>query len=278
MDQLEHLSQFRDKLRELVLTSNPLCMAFTTAPGAAPQNPAQLDYAVYQQYVSSIFPALRLLDGQPMNPLIDFDLPVALSDSAPTELPPLKESFFDSPQHQKMCFAFVSRYFELFDRDRQDRELISVYADQAVFSLQYQPEPKHSNIKYTDMNRNISTLGGAKLRTAQEISLLKQGPVAIVSALHSLPPSKHDRDSFVADVVKVPSSSAELNAAGGILHITIRGHFHETGLFGTRAQLRPLCCLLFASPSPRMTSVFHVLCSHPSRSSILVLLLLCECV
>ena len=234
VDQLEHLSGYRDKLRELILTSNPLCQSFTSAPGAAPQSATQLDYSVYQQYLSSVFPALQRLDGQPLQSLIDFDLPLALSSNAPTQLPQLKDSFFDSEQHKAMCYAFVTRYFQLYDHDRQDRVLLSVYSDNALFSLTYQPDPRHSHVKYSESNRNILILGGPKARLVAEQNLLKVGPVAIVSALHALPASKHDRDSFVADVCQIPSANPQL---GSLLHVTIRGHFVESGTDTTaRAQ------------------------------------------
>jgi hypothetical protein len=229
VDQFEHLSGYREKLRELLVTNNPFFVAFTASPGAAPQTATQLDYTVYQQYISSIFPSLKLLDGLTLQSLIDFDLPTALSTASQTSLPPLKDSYFDSTQHQKMCFAFVQRYFELYDGNRQNRDLISVYADNAMFSLSYQTEPQYPNVKYTEQNRNIGALGLAKLRGPSEKDLLKTTPVAIVSALHSLPSSKHDVNSFVADVVKVASGSAQLNAAGGLLSVTIRGQFLEGG-------------------------------------------------
>lgn len=230
IDQLEHLSSYRDKLRELLITNNPFFIAFTSSPGAPPQSPQQLDYSVYQQYVSSIFPALKLLDGAPVLSLIEFDLPASLSTAAQTALPPVKESFFDSPTHEKMCYGFVSQYFRLYDGNRSSRDLISVYDDHAIFSLSYQPEPKFPNSKYTEQNRNIASLGSSsKLRGTNEVTLLKTSPIAIVNALNNLPTSKHDVNSFVADVVKIPTQNQQFNAAGGLLNITVRGQFLEGG-------------------------------------------------
>ena len=226
VEQLESLSGYRDKLRELILTQNPLSVQFTAAPGAPAQSPAQLDYSVYQQYVSSIFPVLQRLDGHPLNALIEFDLPPSLSASAPTSLPQPKDSFFDTDLHQKMVFAFVQQFFALYDGDRGNRSLLSVYHDHASFSMQYQPEPKFSHIKYTELNRNIALLAGAgpKARLLAEQKLLKQGPVPIVAAICELPASKHDVASFVADVCKVPSQGQ----IGSLLHVNIKGSFIET--------------------------------------------------
>lgn len=228
VEQLEHLSGFKTLLRELLLTGNPLCQLFTPAPGAPPQMQGQLDYTVYQQYLSSLFPQLRMLDSQPMRPLIEFDLPAALSSTGPTQLPPLLDSFFDSDAHKAMCLALVGRYFTLYDRERTNADLVAVYAEKASFSLAYTPDSRHANKEYTALNRNFVVMGPAKTRGPRELSLLKVGPVAILTELNRLPSSKHDIDGFVADVLKVPTQDAAIAQAGGLLHITIRGQFQES--------------------------------------------------
>lgn len=61
--------------------------------------------------------------------------------------------------------------------------------------------------------------------------VLQSGAVSIVSSLHKLPASVHDRESFVADVMKVTSSSPSLAASGGgLLVIVVRGTFLEDGV------------------------------------------------
>jgi hypothetical protein len=137
---------------------------------------------------------------------------------------------------------FVSFRLQIYDRDRQDRDLVMVYADNAQFSLSYQPEPAVSNIKYTEQNRNILSLGVAKLRGPKEVALLRTKPVSIVTALHALPASKHDRHSFVADVVNIPCQSAELKQGGGLLSLTVRGQFLETGMCTRRHVARCVLC------------------------------------
>jgi hypothetical protein len=236
VEQLEHLAGFKQLLRELLLTGNPFCQVFTSAPGAPPQVQGQLDYTVYQQYVSSVFPQLRMLDSQPMRPLIEFDLPAALSSTAPTQLPPLQGSFFDSEAHKGMCLALVGRYFNLYDHQRSNADLVSVYAEKASFTLAYQPDPRHANKTYTELNRNIVVLGPTKTRGPKEMDLLKVGPVKIISALNQLPTSKHDIDGFVADVCKVPSQDPAIAQVGGLLHISIRGQFQESGQWHDSSQ------------------------------------------
>lgn len=225
IEQLEHLSAYRDRLRELLLSNNPFFATFTSAPGAAPQQQGQIDYAAYPQYVSSLFPALQVLDHQPVQGLIEFDLPANLVAHSTQSLPPLRDSFFDTPAHAKMSQAFVQRYFDLFDRDRQQRDFISVYADNAQFSLTYTSDSRYSNSAYSAQNRDISKLGSSKMRASTEAELLKLGPVAILSAFQKLPHTKHDIGSFVADVFKVPTKAGQ----GSMLSIVIRGQFLEAG-------------------------------------------------
>ena len=229
VDQFEHLSAYRDHLRELLATNNPFFIAFTPAPGAPPQSPSQLDYSIYQQYISSIFPSLKLLDAVPIQSFVDFDLPSSLLTTSQTSLPEAKGSCFDSEDSQKRGEAFVKLYFSLYDTNRQSRDLISVYGDNAIFSLSYQPEPKFPNSKYTEQNRNIASLGSAKVRAASEVSLLKTSPVAIVNTLVNLPNSKHDPNTFIADVVKM---------SNGLLNITVKGEFVEGETIGGRGHKR----------------------------------------
>jgi len=227
VDQVEHLTTFKGTLRELVLSGNPLNQTFTAAPGAAPAHPQQLDYQLYQQYIASLFPGLLMLDGQRLQGLIEFDLPPALAPGGATQLPPLKASFFDSEANQNVSLQLVKQYLQLYDSDRQDIKLAAVYHEKAVFSLTYQPDVRHSQPKYTEQNRNIVLLSssGTKARAAQELALLRQGPLKILSTLANLPTSNHDIDSIVADVCHVPSADPKM----GLLHISMRGQFLEAG-------------------------------------------------
>ena len=231
LDQLEALSAYRDQLNELILTGNPL---HPSSSSLTPSSSA-LDPLLYSHSVASLFPNLKLLDTQPLTPLISFDLPPMISTST---LPPILGSFFDSPKSAELVKAFVDKFFACLDSSSTERQkLVSVYTDDATFSLalpvhdaqQQQQQTTLINPVYSQLNRNALHL--AKLSKQQipstSSSLLKTGPVSIVYALSQLPPTQHHIDSFVADVLLVPSTSQ--------LFLTLRGTMLETDSATLRA-------------------------------------------
>ena len=223
IDGLEALSPFRDQLHELILTGNPL-------HPSSPPSPSTLDPLLYSHLVSALFPNLRLLDAQPLTPLISFDLPPIISTSA---LPPIQPSYFDSPKNGELVKAFVDKFFACLDSSSTDRQkLVSVYTDDARLSLALpiaDTQMALTNPVYSAMNRNALHLArtNAKAQATNSAALLKTGPVSIVYALSQLPPSQHHVEGFVADVLLVPSSQQ--------LFVTIRGTLLETDTSTLRA-------------------------------------------
>ena len=222
IEQLEHLSAYRDQLNELILTGNPL------HPAAS--SPSSPDPLLYNHLVSSLFPNLKLLDAQPLTPLISFDLPPIISTSA---LPPILGSFFDSPKSAELVKGFVDKFFACLDSSSTERQkLVSVYTDDAHFSLTLPTSDTQTtliNPVYSSLNRNSLHLAkiNPKQQATTSASLLKTGPVNIVYALSQLPPSQHQIDGFVADVLLVPSTSQ--------LFVTVRGTMLETDSSTLRA-------------------------------------------
>ena len=242
IEQLELLAPYRDQLNELILTGNP----FAPAAGST-------DALLYSHHVSSLFPNLKLLDGQPPTPLIAFDLPPMISTSA---LPPVQGSYFDKAENAEVVRQFVEKFFGTLDGSPTDRQkLMYVYGETAMFSLTLPTLDSQQAVTliaqgYQALNRNSlqkSGAGGVAVgavqRAATVSSLLKQGPVNIVHALVSLPQSQHHVDGFIADVMLMPSS--------GLLMVTIRGTLLEMDSSTLRAFHR---VFLLSAPSADVRS------------------------
>ncbi len=227
--QLAYLSAYKNNLIELLLTNNIFFATFASVSSSSSVVPCvegQVDYAAYPQFVSALFPQLQFLDGQPVQGLIEFDLPENCASAATKTLPPFKDSYFDSFDNGKMFTCFVQKYFEMYDRDQQSLDFVSVYMEHAVFSLSYTPDNRVSiGPSYSAVNRDISGLGSAQARKDNELQLLRKGPVSILSTFQQLPKRKHDINSFVVDVFRIPTNLEPQ----GMLNITIRGQFLETG-------------------------------------------------
>ena len=242
IEQLDLLAPYRDQLNELILTGNPLSQAAGST-----------DALLYSHHVSSLFPNLKLLDGQPPTPLIAFDLPPIISTSA---LPPVQGSYFDKAENAEVVRQFVEKFFGTLDGSSTDRQkLMYVYGETAMFSLTLPSTDAQQAAGpvapgYQALNRNslqkVSGMGGGVgvvQKAATVSSLLKQGPVNIVHALVSLPQSQHHADGFVADVMLLPSS--------GLLMVTIRGTMLEMDSSTLRAFHR---VFLLSAPSADVRS------------------------
>ena len=238
VEQLDLLAPYRDQLNELILTGNPL------APPAG-----TTDALLYSHHVSAHFPNLKLLDGQPPTPLIAFDLPPMISTSA---LPPVQGSYFDKAENAEVVRQFVEKFFGTLDGSSTDREkLMFVYGERAMFSLTLPTLDSQQAATlvapaYQALNRNslqkAGEVGGVQ-KAAAVSALLKQGPFNIVHALKTLPQSQHHVDSFIADVMLLPST--------GLLMVTIRGSLLEVDSSTLRAFHR---VFLLSAPNADLRS------------------------
>ena len=242
IEQLDLLAPYRDQLNELILTGNPL------APAAG-----STDALLYAHHVGSLFPNLKLLDGQPPTPLISFDLPPMISTSA---LPPVQGSYFDKAENAEVVRQFVEKFFGTLDGSSTDRQkLMYVYGETAMFSLTLPTLDSQQAVTlvapaYQALNRNsLQKTGGVAggmggvAKAATVSSMLKQGPVNIVHALVSMPQSQHHVDGFIADVLLLPST--------GLLMVTIRGTVLEVDSSTLRAFHR---VFLLSAPSADVRS------------------------
>ena len=112
-----------------------------------------------------------------------------MSDPQPSHLP---------DDIQKFIHGFFEAYYNIYDSD--DRQgLIQAYHDQALFSFSISRQD-HSSHKFADRliqeSRNLLKVKDFNLRN----KLVKNGKIAIVSALCDLPRTRHEPTSFTIDV------------------------------------------------------------------------------
>lgn len=204
----DELSSLKDlDLRELVLSNNPVS--------------AGLDEVTYKLEVVRRLPDLGFLDTRKIK---------AGADTHPvTQLPPLQGNFFDSPERQALADAFLQKYFEAFDGDRN--LLVDAYAEQSCFSISTIPVDSKPHgrggssfkrgdkfVPYNSVDRNLNTTVELDKRT----STLKTGPTHIVGTLLDLPPTKHEYESFIVDCFVSSLGSFEM------LNVFVHGSFSES--------------------------------------------------
>lgn len=248
LEELDHLKGYEKKLNELILKGIPAVHG--------------LDSRIYNHEILSRFPTLKLLDLNPVQKLIEFNLPTHVSS---VSLPPAKGSFFDTPGSQSTTTDFVQKFFAMYDSNRQ--KLFTVYNENACFSLSIPANVRYGILpkEYVTHSRNLNTLSSSstssssssfhssykssaankqKMADAMVYTLLKQGPAYIVVALDQLPATKHDINSFIADVFVLPSKSGQQ-----LLQLSIHGSFLEVGANVTRKFHRVM--LLTPSTNPQ---------------------------
>ncbi len=183
--------------------------------------------------------------------VIDFSLP---SSVTVTDLPPVRDSYMDTPQNQAMTTEFIRKYYALYDGEKKQREqLFSVYASDACFSLAVAKGQRIGFIdqQYIGANRNLLELCG-DAKADDRRALLKIGPVHVVHLLSTLPRTKHQVDQFVADVFLIPNKQ--------MLSVTIKGTFVDCDTNEVRTFHRVF--LLVPVPSNASNSPFPALITN----------------
>lgn len=206
LSDFNELNNLKDmKLRELVLSNNPL-----SAPGTN---------ATYHLEVVRRLPDLYMLD---LHQLKQED------NHPPALLPPMPENYFDNPQLQTFAFGFLQKYYDAYDNNRD--ALVGAYSEQSYFSLSHIPtsQPQQGRDRfsfrgdkfgaYSQLDRNIN----ATKTTEKLISTLKTGPTHIVGTILDLPQTKHDYSSFSLDCFVA-------NIGCEIINISAHGNFTEVG-------------------------------------------------
>lgn len=100
----------------------------------------------------------------------------------------------------KFATDFVAQFYTLYDSsDRQ--KLIDGYHEQATFSFSIlKSHERESSVPFArelvEESRNLTRVTSPEARN----KLLRQGKVAVVAAINSLPETNHIKDSFIVDV------------------------------------------------------------------------------
>jgi len=225
--ELDNLQGFSSQLEELILSHNPCATNVSSAANT-----------LYRHSLKSKFPALRLLDDCPARQIIEFDLPHVAKG---TKVPEPVGSFFQEPDILKTAEAFVTKYFGLYDNNRQ--ELVKAYADSSTFSMMVSKSTRDGSLPacFQENSRNLLTLkleedsrfssnsssSSSSSSSSTEAALstrIQKSPLHIVSFLDGkLPRTQHDLTNIICDVFIVPTTQG----AGVLLHLAIRGMFNE---------------------------------------------------
>ncbi|ORX90331.1 hypothetical protein K493DRAFT_318067 [Basidiobolus meristosporus CBS 931.73] len=217
------------ELKELVLLGNPLRDNEVKKSG---------DDSSYRSEITRRFPFLKVLDQIPVGPTIQFDVSevesVATGD---TVLPAsIQKGFVDSEGTNAMVTDFLTRYFNLYDNNRQ--ALLDIYDDDSVFSymvnVTHPPRSRRTTTKtlpdwgqYISSSRNLTRVKDLTKRT----SSLNIGAIAILNALAQLPATQHpiqDQAKFCYDTWQLP----QVPSGAAVIFIVLHGEFSE-GLEGT---------------------------------------------
>ncbi|KAK9709232.1 nuclear mRNA export, poly(A)+RNA binding protein, variant 2 [Basidiobolus ranarum] len=223
LDSLSGSTKLKE-LKELVLLGNPLRDNEVKKSG---------DDSSYRSEITRRFPFLKVLDQIPVGPTIQFDVSevesVATGDAV---LPaPIQKGFVDSEGTNAMVTDFLTRYFNLYDNNRQT--LLDIYDEDSVFSymvnVTYPPRQRRTSTKnlpdwsqYISSSRNLSRVKDLTKRTAS----LNIGAIAIVNALAQLPSTQHpiqDQSKFCYDTWQLP----QVPSGAAVIFIVIHGEFTE---------------------------------------------------
>ena len=198
------------KLHELILTGNPI-----------------INEANYKEEVIKMFPRLVILDGQVVRDESQLDV-LKLPQS-------VKQLFFENESVQQVATNFLTNYFDLYDRNRQ--QLMQLYDASSLFSLSVNSTAPRilqsnaiSNVQpqnwsaYLPLSRNLQKVTTATAR----IKRLAIGTQAISDLFSKVPATSHNlvqnAEKFCIDVWRV-NNVRVANDVG--ITISIHGEFKE---------------------------------------------------
>ncbi|EGG22534.1 hypothetical protein DFA_04663 [Cavenderia fasciculata] len=197
LDQLSELP-----LRELLLSNNPI----SSLPN-------------YRMEVARRFPDMNFLDSVPIGP----------SDFPPSPIPPLRPSFFETPDRQQFALRFLEKYFTSFDKKRV--EISNAYFGESKFSMTFSSsESNHRGTSKTYIRQNRNLIKSPDL--IKKTNLLIYGSEKITDFFKIFPITVHNLESFVVDVFFVPPA---FPGAPEALYVITHGHFTEASFFTKRS-------------------------------------------
>ncbi|GAA5922659.1 hypothetical protein JCM1841_006770 [Sporobolomyces salmonicolor] len=255
------------KLKELVLTGNPICHSGGTT-------------TTYEREMARRFNTLRTLDQKPLDPSIAFavtqareqgvDLDPGLSSRVKSEKAkatkrepvvfPLQatQGFFESDGARDFVGGFLAKFFAAFDDDRPS--LLAAYAPICSFSFHADTaHPVRARAKKIGINgdkrfpyqhkldwklyltpegsRNLTRVKNPEKRLAT----LKVTPSSVVSSIVTLPKTKHpleESSKFVWDSWTMPNLLAPTVPGGEgetVIYAVVHGEFTEFPTKGVRS-------------------------------------------
>ncbi|KAI0267684.1 NTF2-like protein [Gloeopeniophorella convolvens] len=247
IDSLSQISDRRDKLsnlRELILIGNPI---------------RELEYQnnrvdTYKNNIMRRFPTLEMLDKEPVTK-ISFDAPEGSHPTGPAgphraakEFPALMQPPLIAGVDGGIVTSFFARFFPLFDSQRA--ALSDAYNEFATFSFQANTSiparariqgfhsskemPNQRNLEWSPWlsagSRNLSRVAGLVDKILKSMHV---GREQVLSAITSLPPTKHDiagaAEKFCIDAWPVTHDNRTS------LFLSIHGQFVEEPAGGVRS-------------------------------------------
>ncbi|XP_002067487.4 nuclear RNA export factor 1 [Drosophila willistoni] len=179
---LAHLLVFRNlPIVELVLRNNP----------------CRSRYKDLQHFVSEVrrkFPKLQKLDGEALEPQVNFDL------NETATLPTTKASFLCDNAGAELVRQFLDQYFNIFDSESRQL-LLDAYHEHALLSITM-PSANQAGGRlnsFWKFNRNLRRVVNSE-RDDLRTKLLKSGRLACVSTLDEWPRTVHERRTFTVDL------------------------------------------------------------------------------
>ena len=120
-------------------------------------------------------------------------------------LPPIADSYFDSPGTKDVVTDFVKRFFQQYDTPKGRQALLPVYTPTACFSLCLTKGVRMglANPKYLAANRNLLEATGEK-KSHERYSSLRISPIHIIHQLDTMPATVHNINELLADSFNIP--------------------------------------------------------------------------
>ncbi|CAI8495988.1 unnamed protein product [Hanseniaspora opuntiae] len=209
------------KLRELIVTNNPLC-----------------NTAGFQNDILVAFPKLIVLNSQlirdeaKVNTLFTVVPP---NPAQPTEQGKLQQFVFETPDIGSYTTQFVANFFNLWDNQANRQQLTSLYQQESQFSLSVDSSIPPSAVDdaeqnpnfniYNNLNRNLNKLTMTSSQTTKNnrTSRVFMGNMAIGQVFNQLPSTKH---FLVEDPKAYSIQNIKYSTINGMM-VTIHGYYEE---------------------------------------------------
>lgn len=209
------------KLRELIVTNNPLC-----------------NTAGFQNDILVAFPKLIVLNSQlirdeaKVNTLFTVIPP---NPAQPSEQGKLQQFVFETPDIGSYTTQFVANFFNLWDDQANRQQLTSLYQQESQFSLSVDSSIPSAAVDdadqnpnfniYNNLNRNLNKLAMTSSQTTKNnrVARVFMGNMAIGQVFNQFPSTKH---FLVEDPKAYSIQNIKYSTINGMM-VTVHGYFEE---------------------------------------------------